>query len=85
MVPVAVLCTKMNNSGRNYVKGMNNLRTLGAQNPSNNFCFTEFATLKELRHRRRMELEDKAKVVASVWGEEFVQFLAALAVLPWSI
>ena len=36
-------------------------------------------------HRRRIELEDKAKVVASVWGTEFVQFLAALAVLPWSI
>ena len=35
-------------------------------------------------HRRSMELEDKAKVVASVWGAEFVQFLAALAVLPWS-
>ena len=30
-------------------------------------------------HRRRIELEDKAKVVASVWGTEFVQFLAALA------
>ena len=27
-----------------------------------------------------MELEDKAKVVASDWGTEFVQFLAALAV-----
>ena len=37
------------------------------------------------RHRRRMELEDKAKVVASVRGAEFGQFLAALAVLPWSI
>ena len=32
-------------------------------------------------HRRRIELEDKAKVVASVWGTEFVQFLAALASL----
>ena len=32
-----------------------------------------------------MELEDQAKVVASVWGPEFVQFLAALAVLPWYI
>ena len=31
-------------------------------------------------HRRRMELEDKAKVVASDWGTEFVKFLAALAV-----
>ena len=28
---------------------------------------------------------DKAKVVASVWRAEFVQFLAALAVLPQSI
>ena len=32
-----------------------------------------------------MEFEDKAKVVASVWGAEFVQFPAALAVLPQSI
>ena len=31
-------------------------------------------------HRRRMEREAKAKVVASVWGAEFIQFLAALAV-----
>ena len=30
------------------------------------------------RHRRRIELEDKAKVVAFVWGAEFVPFLAAL-------
>ena len=36
-------------------------------------------------HRRRMELEDKTKVVASVWGAKFVQFLSALAVLSWSI
>ena len=35
-------------------------------------------------HRRRIETEGKAKVVASVWGAEFVQFLAALAVLPSS-
>ena len=33
------------------------------------------------RHRRKMETEGKAKVVASVWGAKFVQFLAALAVL----
>ena len=36
-------------------------------------------------HRRKKETEAKAKVVPSVWGEKFVQFLAALAVLPWSI
>ena len=32
-----------------------------------------------------MEREAKANVVASVWGADFVQFLAALAVLTWSI
>ena len=32
-----------------------------------------------------MELEDKAKVVTSVWGAEFVQFLVAIDVLLWSI
>ena len=38
-------------------------------------------------HRKRIELEEKAKVVviASVWGTEFVQFLAPLDVLPRSI
>ena len=36
-------------------------------------------------HSRRMEREVKAKVVAYLWGAEFVQFLAALAVLPRSI
>ena len=32
--------------------------------------------------RRRMETEDKAKVVASVWEAKFVLIVAALAVLP---
>ena len=32
-----------------------------------------------------MEREAKAKVVASVWGADFVQFLAALAVLSRSV
>ena len=40
---------------------------------------------ESFNHRRRITKKDKAKVVASVWGAEFVQFLAALAVLPWSI
>ena len=31
-----------------------------------------------------MELEAKAKVIASVWGAKFVQYLATLAVLPRS-
>ena len=33
-------------------------------------------------HRRRIKTEAKAKVVACVWGEEFIQFLDTLAVLP---
>ena len=33
-------------------------------------------------HRRRIKTEEKANVVAAVWGgEEFIQFLAALAVV----
>ena len=32
-------------------------------------------------HRRRINTEAKANVVASVEGTEFIQFLAALAVL----
>ena len=32
-------------------------------------------------HRRRIKTEEKEQVVASVWGQEFTQFLAALAVL----
>ena len=36
-------------------------------------------------HRRWIKTEEKAKVVASVWGAEFIQFLAAIAVLYWTI
>ena len=32
-------------------------------------------------HRRRINTQEKANVVAAVWGTEFIQFLAALAVL----
>ena len=32
--------------------------------------------------RSRMKREEKAKVVAAVCGEEFIQFLAALAIFP---
>ena len=44
-----------------------------------------YATVENCIHRRRMEREAKAKVVASVWGADFVQFPAALADLPRSI
>ena len=30
---------------------------------------------------RRIYTEEKAKVVAAVWGTEFIRFLAALAIL----
>ena len=32
-------------------------------------------------HRRRIYTEEKAKVVAVVWGREFMKFLSALAIL----
>ena len=32
-------------------------------------------------HRRRIKTESKAKVVASIWGTEFIQFLTALAIV----
>ena len=35
--------------------------------------------------RRRIKTEVKAKLVAAVWGEESIQFIAALAVLHWMI
>ena len=37
-------------------------------------------------HRRRIKTEEKAEVVASVWGgKNFNQLLTALAVLHWMI
>ena len=33
-------------------------------------------------HGRRIMTEEKAKVVASVGGKEFIKFLAAHAILP---
>ena len=42
-----------------------------------NFC-------PPLPHSRRREWETKAKVVASVWGVKFIQFLAALSILTRS-
>ena len=36
-------------------------------------------------HRIRIYTEDNAKIVAAVWGTEFIQFLAALPVLHWTI
>ena len=36
-------------------------------------------------HRRRMELEDKAKVIASVWGGRICSIPFRSSVLPWSI
>ena len=35
-------------------------------------------------HRKRIETEDKAMVVATIWGAELVKFLAALALLSRS-
>ena len=37
------------------------------------------------RRSQRIKTEEKAKDVASAWGEEFIKCLAALAVLPRTI
>ena len=37
------------------------------------------------QHKRRIKIEEKARVVASFSGEEFIQFLATLVVLRWTI
>ena len=34
-------------------------------------------------YKKRINTEEKEKVVAAVWGTEHIQFLAALAVLHW--
>ena len=36
-------------------------------------------------HSRRINTEEKAKVVVAVWRAEFIQILAALAILHWTI
>ena len=46
-------------------------------------CFQD--CILYLLHRRRIDTDAKAKVVASVWGAEFIQFLAAQACLLQSI
>ena len=37
-----------------------------------------------INQRIRLTTEEKAKVVAAVWGTDFIQFLAAQAILPRS-
>ena len=43
--------------------------------------YTVLLRVDHLGHRRRIKTEEKAKVVAAVWRTQFIQFLAALAIL----
>ena len=38
-----------------------------------------------MRHARKIKTEEKAKVVAAVWGTKFNPFLASLAILTGTI
>ena len=38
-------------------------------------------SLDSWRHRRRIYTKEKAKVVEAVWGTEFIELLAELAIL----
>ena len=40
-----------------------------------------FAALQRAFRRRRINLEENGKVVAAVWGKEFFQLLATLAIV----
>ena len=46
-------------------------------------AYTGFWIRLKVAPRRRIKKEEKAKVVTSVWLEECIQFLAALAVLHY--
>ena len=52
---------------------------LGHHGTCNVFHFF-FSTVCDRHTRRRMNTEEKATVFASVWGTEFIQFPAALAI-----
>ena len=43
-------------------------------------CFPHQVKSKDQLYRRRIYAEEKAKVVADVWGTELIQFLAALQI-----
>ena len=38
------------------------------------FMATQGHEMEHLPHRRRIYIKEKAKVIASVWGQEFIQF-----------
>ena len=45
--------------------------------------FVKLPSFRGLRHCRRMNTEERAKVVAAVWVTEFSKFLAVPAVLHY--
>ena len=47
------------------------------------FSAASAAAIVLLMLKRRINTEEKANVVAAVWGTEFVQFLAAQAILHY--
>ena len=46
-------------------------------------CYVDFRIIFGTVHRRMIHIEEKAKVVTAVWGTEFIQCLATLAVLDY--
>ena len=57
------------------------MRSLLSPSPTHARSASDYTPISVV-HRRKIKTEEKAKVVASVWGEEFIQFLDALAILP---
>ena len=53
--------------------------------PNRSQQLLSYDRVKSTSHGRRIKTEEKANVVAYVWGEEVIQFLDALAILPRKI
>ena len=60
--------------------GMARMMAVNMPTARHNYRVTSTGSLYQ-NHRRRTKTEEKAKVVSSVWGKEFIKSLAALAVL----
>ena len=68
-------CRSLHSLDGSLENGSINLVTLNRR--SSFFLYKYIA----FNHRRRINTEEKTKVVAAVWGTEFIKFPAALAIL----
>ena len=58
--------------------GMARMMAVDMPTAHHNYRVTSTGSLYQNHRRRRTKTEEKAKVVSSVWGKEFIKSLAAL-------